>query len=130
MSETININKVTRENREAIFKAAYEGSYYTILGCAGDLNEWTTGYGDLLERSSIGTPKEFYTFKGADMNEHYGLTDNNAYNDDLTCLMFPLNGLDTAKLSMFRLRAQDRWFDDIVDNNRRRQNAINGFCNE
>ena len=130
MSETININKVTRENREAIFKAAYEGSYYTILGCAGDLNEWTSGYGDMLEHLSIGTPKEFYTFKGADMNEHYELTGNNAYRDDLTGLMFPLDGLDTAKLSMFRLRAQDKWFDDIVDNNRRRQNDINGFGHE
>ncbi len=67
MSETININKVTRENRETIFKAAYEGSYYTILGCAGDLNEWTSGYSDMLEHLSIGTPKEFYTFKGADI---------------------------------------------------------------
>ena len=128
MSETININKVTRENREAIFKAAYEGSYYTILGCAGDLNEWTSGYSDMLEHLSIGTPKEFYTFKGADMNEHYGLTGDNAYNDDLTFLMFPLDGL-APMLAIFRFYAQDRWFDDIVDNNRRRE-AIKNIANE
>ncbi len=29
---------------EATFNAAYNGSYYTILGCAGDLGEWTAGY--------------------------------------------------------------------------------------
>lgn len=41
MSETRQILKVNADNREATFNAAYDGSYYTILGCAGDLNEWT-----------------------------------------------------------------------------------------
>lgn len=93
MSEAKQILKVNADNREATFNAAYNGSYYTILGCAGDLNEWTAGYKDLLETRGIGTPKEFITFKGADMNEFYGLTGDNAYNDELTCLMFPLNAL-------------------------------------
>ena len=44
MSETRQILKVNAENREATFNAAYNGSYYTILGCAGDLGEWTAGY--------------------------------------------------------------------------------------
>ncbi len=126
MSETRQILKVNAENREATFNAAYNGSYYTILGCAGDLGEWTAGYKELLETRGIGTPKEFITFKGADMNEFYGLTGSNAYNDELTCLMFPLNALDVAKLAIFKLRAGDRWFDDIVDNNQRRQEVING----
>lgn len=126
MSEIRQILKVNAENREATFNAAYNGSYYTILGCAGDLGEWTAGYKELLETRGIGTPKEFITFKGADMNEFYGLTGSNAYNDELTCLMFPLNALDVAKLAIFKLRAGDRWFDDIVDNNQRRQEVING----
>ena len=126
MSEAKQILKVNADNREATFNAAYNGSYCTILGCAGDLNEWTAGYKDLLETRGIGTPKEFITFKGADMNEFYGLTGDNAYNDELTCLMFPLNALDVAKLAIFKLQAGDRWFDDIVDNNQRRQEAING----
>lgn len=126
MSEAKQILKVNADNREATFNAAYNGSYYTILGCAGDLNEWTAGYKDLLETRGIGTPKEFITFKGADMNEFYGLTGDNAYNDELTYLMFPLNALDVAKLAIFKLQAGDRWFDDIVDNNQRRQEAING----
>lgn len=126
MSETKQILKVNADNREAIFNAAYNGSYYTILGCAGDLNVWTAGYKELLETRGIGTHKEFITFKGADMNEFYGLTGDNAYNDEQTCLMFPLNALDVAKLAIFKLQAGDRWFDDIVDNNQRRQEAING----
>lgn len=125
MSETRQIREVTSDNREEVFNAAYDGSYYTILGCAGDLNEWTAGYQELLEARGIGTPKEFVTFKGADMNEIYGLTGNNAYDEGLTFLMFPLDGLDVPKLAIFRLQAGDKWFDDIVDNNRRRQDAIN-----
>lgn len=125
MSETKKIIRVNSENREEIFTAAYNGSFYTILGCGGDLDEWTTGYTQFLEEAGIGAPKLFITFRGADMNRNYSLTGNNAYQDDLTCLMFPLHGLDAGKLAMFRLRMEDKWFDDIVDNNRRRQEAIN-----
>ncbi len=59
------------------------------------------------------------------MNMNYGLIGNNAYQDNLTCLMFPLDGLNAGRLAMFRLRMGDKWFDDIVDNNRRRQETIN-----
>ena len=46
MSGTRQILKVNADNREATFNAAYDGSYYTILGCAGDLSEWTAEYQD------------------------------------------------------------------------------------
>ena len=78
------------------------------------------------DKAGIGTPKRFIAFKGADMNVHYGLTGDNAYQDDLPCLMFPLDGLDVGKLAVIKLKMHDRWFDDIVDSNRRRQEAING----
>lgn len=120
----IKITQVDRHNREAVFNAAYEGSYYTILGCGGDLNEWAAKYCELLEEYGIGTPKEFFAFEGADMNEAYGLTGNNAYKDELHCLMFPLDGL-ADNLAMFKLGMGDRWFDDIVDNNRYYQEQIN-----
>ncbi len=126
MSETRQILKVNADNREAMFNAAYNGSYYTIIGCGGDLNEWAAGYRELLEAQGIGTPKEFITFKGADMNKIYGLTGDNSYNNELTFLMFPLDTLDVEKLAIFKLQARDRWFDDIVDNNQRRQSDING----
>ena len=35
---------------------------------------------------------------------------------DLTVLTFPLEGLHLGKLALFRLRMEDRWFDDIIDN--------------
>ena len=48
MSETKEIIRINRDNREEIFSAAYKGSYYTILGCGGGLDEWTTGYTQFL----------------------------------------------------------------------------------
>ncbi len=125
MSETINLIKANRENRVEIFNAAYNGSYYTIIGCAGNLDEWTAGYRELLGSRGIGKPEKFITFKGKDMNEVYELIGDNAYNDKLTFLMFPLDGLDASKLAIFRLQAQDKWFDDIVDNNQRREEMKN-----
>ena len=121
MSETKEIIRINRDNREEIFSAAYKGSYYTILGCGGGLDEWTTGYTQFLEKAGIGTPKQFITFRGADMNMNYGLIGNNAYQDNLTCLMFPLDGLNAGRLAMFRLRMGDKWFDDIVDRSEERR---------
>lgn len=59
------------------------------------------------------------------MNMEYGLTGDNAYPDGLTFLMFPLTGLNMGRLAIFKILMSDRWFDDIVDNNRRRQETIN-----
>ena len=100
---------------------AYEGSYYTITGCGGDLQAWKDGYEKLLAEKKIGKPLAWYDFTGADMNAEYGLTGLNAYEDDLRFLCFPLDGLDIGRLAFFKLIAADRWFDDIVDNNRRRE---------
>lgn len=73
MSETREIIRINRDNRYELFTAAYDGSYYTILGCGGGLGEWTTGYTELLEESCIGTPKQFITFTGDDLNINYSL---------------------------------------------------------
>ena len=126
MSGTKEMIKFNDDNREKLFSEAYEGSYYTVLGCGGDLDTWIKGYIQMLKDEGIGEPKQFITFKGRDMNITYGLTGDNAYQDNLTFLMFPLDGLDVPKLAIFRLRAGDKWFDDIVDNNQRREEATNG----
>lgn len=104
-----------------LFKKAYEGSYYTIIGCGGSLDEWKEGLGNLFEKEGIGRPREFYDFTGKDMNEEYNLTGNNRYADDLVFICFPHDGLNVQKLAIFRLLARDHWFDDIVDNNARRE---------
>ena len=105
----------------AMLDRAYNGSYYTIVGCDGDLDEWKDGYSKMLESNGIGTPQEFISFFGTHMNEKYGLTGTNRYPDDIVFLAFPLVGLRVPKLAMFKIRMQDRWFDDIVDNNAMRE---------
>ena len=122
MSAIINM---TPNNREEIFTAAYNGSFYTITGCGGNLDEWTNGYCRLLKEKGVGEPEGVITFRGKDMNMEYGLTGDNAYPDGLTFLMFPLTGLNMGRLAIFKILMSDRWFDDIVDNNRRRQETIN-----
>lgn len=99
---------------------AYEGSYYTITGAGGDIQQWKDGYQKLLDENGIGTIKKWINFTGKEMNETYNLTGDNAYPSDLHFLAFPLDGLDVGKLSVIKLQMNDRWFDDIVDNNERR----------
>ena len=105
----------------ADFDKMYDGSWYTICGCGGDIEEWKAGYQDLLGKAEIGTIKEWVEFTGKEMNAYYGLKGNNAYPASYRFLAFPLDGLDVSKLAVFKLRMGDRWFDDIVDNNARRQ---------
>ena len=99
----------------------YNGSAYTITGAGGDLNEWVKGYEKLLTEENIGTPQKWYTFKGKVMNDKYDLSGDNRYPDDLTFLCFNLEGLNVGKLAVFKLKMQDRWFDDIVNNNLERE---------
>ena len=106
---------------EKLFEEAYEGSYYTIIGCGGDIEDWKDYYKKMLKENDIGTVKEWHEFSGKDMNDYYNLTGDNRYSDDLHFLMFPLDDLDIGKLAMFKLTMGDRWFDDIVENNRRRE---------
>lgn len=109
------------------FDMLEKGSWYTITGCGGDLQEWKDGYQDLLNQEGIGTIQQWVEFTGADMNRYYKLTGTNAYPQGIHFLAFPLDGLDVGKLSMFKLRMEDRWFDDIVANNAVRERMAAGM---
>lgn len=105
-----------------LFKKAFKGSYYTILGCGGDLQEWKDGYADLLKREEIGTIEEWIHFTGKDMNDTFRLKESNAYPSDLNILAFDLSGItNIGKLAMLRLRLHDKWFDDVVANDLSRE---------
>lgn len=104
--------------KKADLTTAYEGSWYMIAGCGGPLQEWVGGYEDLLKEEKIGKPVAWYQTTGADVNAFAGDNDN-PFSDDTACLLFPLEGLHVGKLAMFKLRMQDRWFDDVIDNMRR-----------
>ena len=103
---------------------AYEGSYYFIAGAGEPLEEWVTGYHGLLAEEDIGTPREWFKTTGALVNDFafpggWLSTNPNCFQPDLTILLFPLDGLHGGKLPLFKLRMQDRWFDDVIDNMRR-----------
>lgn len=89
-----------------------------LQGCGGDLQEWVDGINDMLTESEIlqneSRFEKAYTFS----------------NENLTCLLFPFDGvqLDVGKLAMWRLETRktfgSTWLSDYVDN------RLNGFISE
>ena len=57
------------------------------------------------------------------MNKFFGLTEDNAYSDDLTFVCIP-----NFYNPIFKTMIGARWFDDIISNNSIRQNAIDYGC--
>ena len=47
---------------------AVEGSFYTICGAGGDLDEWIEGMTKMLIEAEIGAPKAWYKTTGAAVN--------------------------------------------------------------
>ncbi|MCL2390083.1 MAG: hypothetical protein FWD54_05840 [Endomicrobia bacterium] len=124
----VKITKITKER----FKELYDASAFTVEGADGSLDDWFIMLNQQMKKMGIGEVSEMFTFTGKDMNEHYKLTGNNAYQDDLIFLSFKLDNLNKFKLtSLKRMRLQNgdwlngRWFDDIVDNNEERERNKN-----
>lgn len=83
---------------------------------------------DLKEKTPITLPVNFYTFSGKTMNDLFGLTDKNAYSDDLHFVSIDLdNWSEMGNLPMYKMEVNARWLDDIVGNNKVRQDAIDGI---
>ena len=102
--------------KNEILNEAYNGSYYTIIGAGGDIQEWKDGYQKMLNEQGIGTITKWVEFTGKDINEELELEGVNKYPNDLHFLAFNLDGLNIGKLAMFKMQMGDRWFDDIVEN--------------
>lgn len=116
------------ENREVEFlNEFYAKSMFTFEGIDLDSKEGKSQLKSLekLLRETGFTEKEFvgYRFKGSVMNNHFKLTGVNAYPDDLNFLVIP-NYYNVQ----VKLQTGARWFDDIVSNNKIRQNAIDFGC--
>lgn len=107
----------TTATSNADLQKAYDGSYYTILGAGGSLDDWINGYEDLKEKAGIGKPTKWIQTTGGAINDYAKPTrSHDAFHYGLVVLMFPLDGLNTGKLAIFKMQMEDRWFDDIVDN--------------
>lgn len=80
-----------------------------------DVKEWLAENGAILNDFE----PQFHIITGKLMNEIYGLTDTNAYPEDLTIVS--VTDIYTLKIALARFQVGGRWFDDIVDNNARRE---------
>lgn len=103
----------------------YEGSALTWEGMCDSTENLEAICKAFVEIGANPNEKlEFCSVRGSAMNQAYGLTGDNAYQDDLTILSCPLDGFDNWKaLVYWRMRSGGRWFDDIVDNNTCREQA-------
>ena len=77
--------------------------------------DWIKGYTPVKQ-------ERIYIISGWVMNNAYGLTGDNAYQDDVHLVSVKLEDIEhVGRIVVPRFTVGGRWFDDIVDNNRRRE---------
>lgn len=77
--------------------------------------EWLEDHKATIE----GVEPTFYITTGRLMNKYYGLSGDNAYHNDLNIVS--VTGINPVPIALARFEVGGRWFDDIVDNNARRE---------
>ena len=120
------MNKITVNDR-ATLDALYNNSALTFEGvAASDENvkavlTWVKNYTPLKR-------EDVYVIEGSLMNREYGLTGDNAYPEtDCTILCIKLDDMEKPMaVTLPRFTVGGRWFDDVVDNNARREAEKNG----
>lgn len=112
------INVTTREQLDDL----YNQSALTFEGLSADeenlnaVREWLKEHGAIKY-----VEPDFHIITGEFMNEQYGLSGDNAYPEDLTIVS--VTDINQAKIILARFEVGGRWFDDIVDNNARREES-------
>lgn len=107
---------------EEHLKSALKSSWYMIIGVDVPL-EWAEGYDGLLEEAGAGTAS-WHVFTGDQINRFIQRKRNRVLSPeghlpaDTLVLMSPLDGFNPVKIPIFKVRMQDRWFDDFVSNTR------------
>lgn len=109
------VTKAVTDEKE--LKYLYDKSAFTLEGLAKDS---ISDFVDWLEANTTFTTDELivYIISGATMNEVYGLKGSNAYSPDLTIVS--VVDIEYGPIIFKRFSIGARWFDDIVDNNSRR----------
>ena len=110
------INVTTKEQLDAL----YNQSALTFEGLSSDEDNLKAVRNWLEEHGAITyTEPDFHIISGEFMNEVYGLSGSNAYPEDLTIVS--VTDIDQMAIVIPRFGCGGRWFDDIVDNNRMRE---------
>ena len=97
----------------------YNQSALTFEGVVADEENLTAIKEWLEEYSAVNEDPHFHIISGAIMNKTYDLKGRNAYPDDLTIVS--VTNINNMKIALARFGVGGRWFDDIVDNNKRRE---------
>lgn len=115
-----NLIKATEENLDYL----YNESALTFEGTTVDDEnlQWLCNW--LIERECMDKDAciDIYDVTGKLMNSHYDLTGKNRYKVRLNIICVPLSQLkNIGSLAIARFTLGGRWFDDVVDNNSRRE---------
>lgn len=103
-----------------------KGSAFTFEGLMSDDKNLNDLVDFFNEKTNVKIPMKIYHATGEKVNNLYGLTGRNAYPNDLDIVLLPLdNWNELGDLPMIKIQIGARWFDDIVDNNRMRQEKNN-----
>ena len=108
--------------KESDLKELYDGSALTFEGTSIEESnlEWLIKW--LKEHDCEMRQPDFYVIKGKLMNNVYHLTGSNAYSDTCNILCIKLSDLSNVNAIILpRFELNGRWFDDVVDNNMRRE---------
>ena len=114
--------KITTVEDRAGLDALYKDSALTFEGLTRDsipdVLDWVKKYTKF--KTEV---EEAFVVSGQTMNMMYGLTGVNQYVPHLNIVCVKLSHLaEPMKLAIPRFRVGGRWFDDVVDNNARREN--------
>ena len=114
----MNITNVTTKEQ---LDELYNQSALTFEGLDSSEENLSAVYFWLLEHKAIIEDIEptFHIIKGKLMNDTYDLTGDNEYHEDLN--LVSITGIIEYQVVLARFEVGGRWFDDIVDNNIRRQ---------
>lgn len=115
------MNKIKVTDRAALDEL-YKESALTLEGLSPE-DESLKALEDWVKQHTQFKKEDVYIIDGAVMNREYGLTGTNAY-PDTGCTLVAIKLCDLEKprtLTIPRFQIGGRWFDDIVDNNRRRE---------
>ena len=113
-TEIINVDSKT-------LKELVKGSALTLEGLAESSFD---GFLDWVKDIAGLKTRRLYVTKGKLANSEWGLTGDNAYQDDLNIVSVKLDDMeDWNKIVRARFQVGARWLDDIRDNNVRRERA-------
>ena len=121
----INTISVTNDSQ---FEDLYEDSALTFEGLETSQENLNAVFNWLEEHTEVKT-RTVYVITGKVMNNQYGLTRDNAYPNDLNIVCIKLSDMvSPLKITIPRFDVGGRWFDDVVDNNARRESQkANGW---